>query len=128
MRKVLKGLNIEAVKKIKIIDLLKHNTGLPDFSRSKMAGGKIINYKEVIKFLNELDESKISKTNNPKFNTTDYTILMNVVEECSGKKISKYLKNSLLKPLKLKNTYFSEEKENTETNYYLVQKDSTYKK
>ncbi|WP_346913185.1 serine hydrolase domain-containing protein [Clostridium sp.] len=99
-------------KDIKIINLIKHTSGLKDYFNSYFENNYNINFitnKEVYDFI--LRENCLNFAVGDKFeySNTGYVLLSMLVEKVSGMSFSEFLEENFFRPLGMKNTYVFKE-------------------
>lgn len=99
--------------------LLTHTSGLPDYidTFSVNAEGMFTyanNQNVVAWILDESPELSFVSGTNWELSHTNYVLLANIIEKITKEPFAEYLKNQIFKPLGLKNTFLSAEKENNQ--------------
>lgn len=96
----------EYTSKITINHLLKHQSGLKDYTITNgfLNEGKI-QPSDFFNFIREEDSTLFRPGSRNHYNYTDYVILALVIERITKKDFIKYMKKKIFRPLKMKNTY-----------------------
>lgn len=103
------------ISKVKLLDLLHHSSGFPDYFVSpdslelKISGDASLLYtpEQLIKRAKRINKPFFEPgTNQFKYSNVNYILLGLIIEKVTGLKYEKYIEKNIIKPLKLKNTYF----------------------
>ena len=100
--------DIPNADKIKIEYLLRHRSGLTDFTKLRDYVNWITKYKPKNEFLEIIKRSRIAFNPNEKtkYSNTNYELLAFIVEEVTGKPFSQVIKEELIISLGLQNTSY----------------------
>ena len=91
-------------QKVQVKHLLDHTSGLEPYN-----GEEIKSSDELINFLKKQDKLVFDPGTKSKFSNSEYALLAKIVELKSGMSYSDFLKKNIFKKLKLNNTYFTHE-------------------
>lgn len=108
----------KAFRDVEIHNLLTHTSGIPGLGFSEVqiytAMGSynreppIVNFDDVISFLDEVDDWVESKPGEKLFYLNEgYHLLGDIVSEASGRPYAEYVTEAILKPLGMKRAYFT---------------------
>lgn len=91
-------------RKVKIRYLLNHTSGLPNYDDPKIS-----NNSQVLEYLLSQDSLEFEPNSKWQYSNSDYALLVKIIEKTSKKTYKKYLTKTILKKLKMENTYFAED-------------------
>lgn len=96
-------------KGVKIYDLLRHTSGIPEFLgdfRKNWKNNKIATNEDVIKYYsNTKDTLQFSPNSQHQYSNTNYVFLATIIEIVSKQDIGKYLAKNIFNPLKMNRTF-----------------------
>lgn len=94
---------------VKIIDLIRHTSGLPEFLADMSKGWdhhKIASNDDLIKFYSaRKDTLNFKPGSRHRYNNTNYALLASIIERISGKSYADFLYENIFKPLKMRSTF-----------------------
>lgn len=116
-------------EKIKVRNLLNHSSGLKSFNKELTNSNE-----EVSEFLQKQDHTLFEPGTKQEFCNSDYALLVEIIEEVSGKSYQKFLYKHIFNKLKMENTFLVGEDANNiiaeshfkEDDKYIVKKDMNY--
>jgi len=96
-------------KGVKIYDLLRHTSGIPEFLgnfREDWKSDGIATNEDVIKYYaRQKDTLEFAPNTAHHYSNTNYVFLATIIEKASGQKIEDYLSEKIFKPLKMNRTF-----------------------
>ena len=101
---------IEKAKKITIENLLNHRSGIHSFTSDAAYLDYMVQYKSKADMLKIIADGKSDFEPNSKaaYSNSNYVLLSYIIEEIYKSRYAWILNEQIIKPLKLKNTYFGE--------------------
>jgi CubicO group peptidase (beta-lactamase class C family) len=98
---------IENAEKITLRSMVQHRSGIPNFTDNpKYWENEQENGKKALEFALDLPAS-FEPDQGYEYSNTNYLLLRRIIEKVTGDGHEQYIKKEILKPLGLKNTYFS---------------------
>jgi len=96
-------------KGVKIYDLLRHTSGIPEFLGKFMEDWKsdgIATNEDVIKYYaRQKDSLEFAPNTKHQYSNTNYVFLATIIEKASKQKLEDYLSEKIFKPLKMNRTF-----------------------
>ncbi|MEO5911042.1 MAG: serine hydrolase domain-containing protein [Pelobium sp.] len=103
-------------KGVKIYDLLRHTSGIPEFLgkfREDWKNEKIAINQDVINYYSQTkDTLEFAPNSANRYSNTNYVFLATIIERISKQKMEDYLSEKIFKPLKMKRTFVYNRREN----------------
>jgi CubicO group peptidase (beta-lactamase class C family) len=103
-------------KGVKIYDLLRHTSGIPEFLgefRADWENKKIATNQDVINYYAQRkDTLEFKPTSTYQYTNTNYVLLATIIERIANQKIEDYLSVKIFKPLKMNRTFIYNRREN----------------
>lgn len=103
-------------KGVKIYDLLRHTSGIPEFLgkfREDWKTKKIATNQDVINYYAQRNDTlEFKPTSTHQYTNTNYVLLATIIERISEQKIEDYLSIKIFKPLKMDRTFIYNRREN----------------
>lgn len=103
-------------KGVKIYDLLRHTSGIPEFLgefREDWKNKIIATNQDVINYYSQKkDTLEFKPTSTHQYSNTNYVFLATIIERISNQKIEDYLSEKIFKPLKMDRTFVYNRREN----------------
>lgn len=103
-------------KGVKIYDLLRHTSGIPEFLgkfREDWKNQKIATNQDVINYYAQRkDTLEFKPTSTHQYCNTNYVFLATIIERISNQKIEDFLSKKIFKPLKMDRTFIYNRREN----------------
>ena len=103
-------------KGVKIYDLLRHTSGIPEFLgnfREDWKNNKIATNQDVINYYSQRkDTLEFVPNRTHQYTNTNYVFLATIIERVSNQKIESYLSEKIFKPLKMDRTFIYNRREN----------------
>jgi D-alanyl-D-alanine carboxypeptidase len=107
-------------EKITIEDLLRHRSGIYNFTNSKefqQLYTQKMSKKELLSFISSFKEAAFEPKTKTEYSNTNYILLTFIAEDVSGKSYSRLLNNYIIKPIGLKKTYLGRPKKHRNEAY-----------
>lgn len=91
----------ESMKNIKIINLMNHTSGIPDYWQFDISNQK----DSIYMFINQQDSLEFITNTKHEYCNSGYFLLGEIIESVSGKSYSDFLRDNIFIPLGMENTF-----------------------